>query len=72
MRLIYSAEAVADLVRLRDFIAEQDPTAAARTAQNLIARMENLGRFPLLPVTAWTRMLGTPNLEFISLPIRKL
>lgn len=48
MRLIYSAEAVADLVRLRDFIAEQDPTAAARTAENLIARMENLSLFPLM------------------------
>lgn len=48
MRLIYSAEAVADLVRLRDFIAEKDPIAAARTAENLIARMENLCRFPLM------------------------
>lgn len=48
MRLIYSAEAVADLVRLRHFIAEKDPSAAARTAENLIARMENLCRFPLM------------------------
>jgi plasmid stabilization system protein ParE len=46
MRLIYSREAVADLVRLRAFIAEKDPSAAARVAEELIARIDNLCLFP--------------------------
>lgn len=45
---ICAAEAVADLVRLRDSIAEKVPTTAARTAQNPIVRTENLCRFPLM------------------------
>jgi len=50
MRLVYSQEAVADLVRLRAFIAEKDPAAAARVAAELVARIENLCRFPYLGV----------------------
>ncbi|MGH8225913.1 MAG: type II toxin-antitoxin system RelE/ParE family toxin [Gammaproteobacteria bacterium] len=46
MRLIYSEEAVADLVRLRAFIAEHDPTAAARIAAELVTRVEHLCKFP--------------------------
>ena len=46
MRLVYSREAVADLVRLRAFIAEHNPAAAARVAEALIARIENLLVFP--------------------------
>lgn len=48
MRLAYSEEAVADLVRLRAFIAEKDPLAAARAASELIARIENLRLFPTM------------------------
>ena len=46
MKLVYSAEAVQDLVRLREFIAEKDPMAAARVAAELVARIENLCLFP--------------------------
>lgn len=46
MKLIYSEEAVEDLVRLRAFTAEKDPLAAARIATELIARLENLRLFP--------------------------
>lgn len=46
MRLVYSEYAVADLVRLREFIAEKDPSAAARVAAELTARIENLCLFP--------------------------
>lgn len=46
MKLVYSEESVADLVRLRAFIAEQDPSAAARVAAELIARIENIRLFP--------------------------
>lgn len=48
MKLVYSEEAVADLVRLRTFIAEKDPTAAARVAPELIARIENPRLFPTM------------------------
>jgi len=46
MRLVYSEEAVSDLVRLRAFIAEKDSRAAARVARVIIARIENLCLFP--------------------------
>ena len=46
MKLIYSPEAVQDLVRLRHFIAEKDPGAAARVAAELVARVEQLLTFP--------------------------
>ncbi|TCZ78547.1 type II toxin-antitoxin system RelE/ParE family toxin [Lysobacter sp. N42] len=46
MRLVYSPEAVQDLVRLRQFIAEKDPAAAARIAAELVGRIEQLLTFP--------------------------
>ncbi|MDZ7925455.1 MAG: type II toxin-antitoxin system RelE/ParE family toxin [Marinagarivorans sp.] len=48
MKLVYSEESVADLVRLREFIAAQDPLAAARVATELIACIENLRLFPTM------------------------
>jgi len=50
VRLVYSREALDDLVRLRAFIAENDPGAAARVAQALIERIAQLSRFPQLGV----------------------
>jgi toxin ParE1/3/4 len=50
MRLVYSEEAVADLVRLRAFIAEKDPAAASRVAEELVTRVENLCLFPHIGV----------------------
>lgn len=46
MKLAYSEEAVADLVRLRTFIAEKDPSAASRVAAELAARIENIRLLP--------------------------
>lgn len=46
MRPTYSQEAVADLVRLREFIAHSDPAAAARIAADLITRIGQLCAFP--------------------------
>ncbi len=46
MRLVYSREAVADLARLREFIADNNPDAAARIAADLIARIDHLCAFP--------------------------
>ena len=48
MKLVYAPEAVADLIRLRSFIADKSPVAAARIAAELVARIENLCAFPHL------------------------
>lgn len=46
MKLLYSQEAVSDLVRLRAFIASNDPAAAARIAAQLTTRLQGLCAFP--------------------------
>lgn len=46
MRLVYSQEAVADLVRLRTFIANNDPVAATRVAADLVTRIDGLCAYP--------------------------
>ena len=46
MRLVYSENAVADLVRLREFIAATEPLAAARVAAELLTRINHLCLFP--------------------------
>lgn len=50
MKLVYSEDAVTDLSRLRAFIAEKDPEAASRIASELLARIENLCKFPHIGV----------------------
>lgn len=50
MRLVYSEPAVEDLRRLRSFIAEHDPGAAARVAAKLVERMAALVDFPRLGI----------------------
>lgn len=54
MRLVYSEHAVADLRRLRAFIAEHDPHAAERVAHDLVERIESLVRFPRMGVAVRT------------------
>jgi plasmid stabilization system protein ParE len=46
VNLVYSQEAIADLTRLRDFIADNDPTAAARISADLVTRVDSLCAFP--------------------------
>ena len=46
MKLIYSQDAVDDLVRLRGFIASNDPSSADRVAADLVARINSLCPFP--------------------------
>ena len=46
MKLVYSQEAVSDLIRLRDFIAEKDPSAAARVSLELVTRIDYICSFP--------------------------
>ena len=42
----FSPEAVEDLIRLRDFIEEKNPTAAQRIANDLLLGIEKLKVFP--------------------------
>lgn len=53
MKLRYTPESIADLERLRAFIAEQDPSAARRIAGSLLEAIDRLKIFPNmgLPVT---------------------
>lgn len=48
MNLVYSERAVSDLIRLRDFVAQHNPGAAARIADELVTKVEHLRRFPLI------------------------
>lgn len=46
MKAQYSPEAIDDLVRLREFIAEKSPYAAKHVAQKLLSGIEKLKDFP--------------------------
>ena len=46
MNLRFSPEAVEDLIRLRKFIEEKNPTAAQRVANDLLLGLEKLKVFP--------------------------
>lgn len=48
MRLVYSRQALADLTRLREFIAESNPEAARKTAATLTAHIRQLTDFPAM------------------------
>ena len=48
VRLLYSRDAIADLDRLRAFIAAHDPTAAARIVETRIERTARLADFPAM------------------------
>jgi len=48
MRLIYSSEALDDLIRLREFIAQENPKAAQHISTTLVQGIKNLVDFPLL------------------------
>jgi toxin ParE1/3/4 len=61
VNLVFTREAIADLVRLREFIAEHNPSAAARIAHELFERIEHLRRFPELG----HRVLHAPDAEAV-------
>ena len=46
MKCAYSLEAVQDLMRVREFVAQHSPSAAARIAFELLARIEQLRAYP--------------------------
>jgi len=61
VKLIYSEQSVKDLRRLRDFIAEHNPDAAQRIAQQLLDRLDNLVLFPRMGVS----VLSAPDPESV-------
>lgn len=46
MKLVYSPEAIQDLMRLREFIADKNPASASKVAAELVKRIEQLCLFP--------------------------
>ncbi|MDR6984191.1 plasmid stabilization system protein ParE [Rheinheimera pacifica] len=50
MKLVYTVEAVEDLKRLRQFVAEHNPAAARRIAAELVAKIKLLADFPAIGV----------------------
>lgn len=46
MKLVYTAEAIDDLKRLREFIAVHSPLVASRIATELVGKIELLPDFP--------------------------
>lgn len=46
MTLVYTDEAIADLKRLREFVALHNPSAAGRIATELVSKIELLPDFP--------------------------
>jgi len=48
MDIFYAQDAVADLSRLRQFIAEHDPSAAHKIGNDLVDRLEQIAAFPAM------------------------
>ncbi len=48
MKILYSEEALWDLVRLREFVAIHDEEIAERVANDILLRIEALASFPQL------------------------
>jgi toxin ParE1/3/4 len=46
LKLVYSQEAISDLIRLREFIAEKDPGAATPVSAELVSRIDYICSFP--------------------------
>jgi toxin ParE1/3/4 len=66
MRIIWSATAIANLIEIREYIEQDDPSAARRVAHKIIASVERLARHPHLghpgrePGTRELVVAGTP------------
>lgn len=72
MKLVYALAAIEDLVRLRELIAEKDPSAAARIGAELAERIEKLRDFPERghPVLSAPDSLGLRDLVFGNCIVR--
>ena len=61
MKIIYSQEAIADLIRLRKFIAIKNPQAAQKVAKSIRKGISQLRTFPYLGI----EVEQAPNPEMI-------
>ena len=68
MKAVWSRRAIRHLVKVRDYIAEDSPDAAADVAARILAAIRNLERFPNLGRPgrlSGTRELVVPNTPYI-------
>lgn len=63
MGLRWTRHAMADLVRLHEFLAPVDPVAAARTSRALVTRVRRIPAHP---------RLGVPLSEFLPREVRRV
>ncbi len=61
MKLLYTPDAISDLQRLREFIAEKNPEAAARVGSQLMRDISNLVSLPYMG----RKVLRAPNPEMV-------
>ncbi|MCF6212157.1 MAG: type II toxin-antitoxin system RelE/ParE family toxin [Gammaproteobacteria bacterium] len=59
MKVVYTSEAIDDLVRLREFIEIRNPGAAKRIAYSLVDGIKKLKRFPHIGI----KVSEAPNPE---------
>jgi toxin ParE1/3/4 len=68
MRIIWSARAIADLTEIKQYIEQDKPDAARRTAQKILSSAERLAKHPHLGHPGrepGTRELGVPGMPYI-------
>jgi addiction module RelE/StbE family toxin len=66
MKIAWSRRAIRHLVQLRDYIAEDNPDAAAHVAARILDAVEHLATFPNLGRTG--RLTGTRELVVPETP----
>ena len=66
MKLVYSKEAVSDLTRLREFIAQHETESAERISATLLEAIKNLEAFPRLGHRVSHAPASMPVLDFIA------
>ena len=68
MTVVWSPRAIGHLAALRDYIARENPGAAARTATTLLAAVDRLGELPNLGRpgrVSGTRELVVPGTRYV-------
>ena len=66
MRVVWSRRAIRHLVKVRDYIAEDSPDAAADVAERIPAAIKNVEKFPNLGRPG--RLSGTRELVIANTP----
>ena len=65
MKVIWSPTAVGDLVQIRQYIAANNPTAASKVGDAILAAIGNLRRYPDIGRVPDTRELLVPETPFL-------